>query len=41
MVKDKVKNFFNSRFDGVDGVHDRLDNSNFSSVFGEEKKMLV
>jgi len=41
VVKDKVRNFFESRFDGVDGVPVRLDNVDFSSVSGEENRMLV
>jgi len=41
VVKDKVRNFFKSRFDRVEGVSVRLDNAAFSSVSGEENRMLV
>ena len=41
VVKDKVRNFFKSQFDGVDGVPVRLDNASFSSISGEDNKMLV
>jgi len=41
VVKDKVENFFKSQFDEVEGVPVRLYNVAFSSVSGEENKMLV
>jgi len=41
VVKDKVRNFFKSWFDRVEGVSVRLDNAAFSSVSGEENRMLV
>jgi len=41
VVKDKVRNFFKSWFDRVEGVSVILDNAAFSSVSGEENRMLV
>ena len=40
-MKDKIRNFFKSRFDRVEGVSVRLDNAAFSLVSGEENRMLV
>jgi len=41
MVKDKVKDFFKSRYNEDDGLPMRLDNASFNSISGEDNGMLV
>lgn len=41
VVKDKVSDFFKSRFVKSEGVLMRLDNVNFNSINGEDNNMLV
>jgi len=41
VVKDKVRDFFKSRFVGEEDFQIRMDNVSFNSIFGEDNKMLV
>jgi len=41
VVKDKVRDFFKTRFDRVVGPHVRLDNVHFNSISEADNDMLV
>ncbi|XP_068486295.1 uncharacterized protein [Phaseolus vulgaris] len=41
VVKDKIRDFFKARFEGVVGLQVRLDNVSFNSIFVVDNKMLV
>ena len=41
VVKDKIRDFFKARFEGVVGLQVRLDNVSFNSIYVADNKMLV